>query len=51
MNGREITETPYPNAVPMHLCVIHRLQDGRNGSFSILVHQLTEPLGDELNEV
>jgi hypothetical protein len=39
------------DAVPTHHCAIHRLQDGRNGGFSIPPCQLTEPVGEKLHEV
>jgi len=51
VNNGETTETPDLNPVPTHQRVIHRIQDGRNGSFSILLRQLTEPVGEKLNEV
>jgi len=31
--------------MPTHQRVIHRIQDGQNGSLSILPRQLTEPFG------
>lgn len=51
VNDRETSETPDLNAVPTHQCAIHRIQDRRNGEFSIPVCQLTEPVGETLNEV
>ncbi len=44
------TKAPDLNAVSTHQRVIHRIQDGRNGSLSSLLRQLTEPLGEKLNE-
>jgi len=51
VNDGKTTETPDLNAVPTRQCVIHRIQDGRNGSLNVLLWQLTEPVGEELNQV
>jgi hypothetical protein len=48
LDDRKATETPDLHAVSTHHCVTQRLQDGRNGGFSVPVCQLAGTVRQEV---